>query len=228
MLVFLCCLIMLLVCFPFIQEWYANYLGLVEIFFTLLLTSGIYVISRDPQAFMLAFLIAVLSMIIMWFNIFLSSTTLLVIGVLLQITFFIITIVTILSHISAYQKVNADTIYGAISAYLLIGIIWAMIYTILEITMPGSFKLSHTLIHNNAFLAGHRFYFSQFIYFSFITLTTLGYGDITPLSLASRGFASLEAIMGQLYIAVLIARLVGLHISHTHWEQIKQEKKTDG
>ena len=57
------------------------------------------------------------------------------------------------------------------------------------------------------------------LYYSFITLTTLGYGDVVPVSAAARMFAAIEAVMGQLYLAVLVARLVGLHISHATMER---------
>ncbi len=225
MLLFLASILVLLTFFAFVHEWYSHYLALVEIFFTLILIGGIYLISRDPQLLTISALIALLFSTIMWFNIFIESVPLLITGLVLQILFFCITTHTIVSHVMTYQKVSADTIYGAISAYLLLCIIWAMIYTTLEIALPESFKFSQSFIHNNAFLASHRFYFSQFIYFSFVTITTLGYGDIVPLSIAARSISALEAITGQLYVAVLIARLVGLQISHTHWERVKKESK---
>lgn len=224
MLVFLCCLLSLLLSFPFMHEWYSHYLVVIESFFTLLLISGIYISSRDPQILTISILIAVLSSVIIWFNFFINSNYLLITGLILQVIFFLITTFSIISHVLSFEKVNANAIYGAISSYLLLAIIWAIIYTALELAMPDSFQFPHVFFHNNALLASHRFYFSQFLYFSFVTITTLGYGDIVPLSLEARGFASIEAVIGQLYVAILIARLVGLHISHSHWEKIKQEK----
>lgn len=224
LLFFLGCILALLMSFPFIHEWFSNYLGLVEVFFTLLMIICVYVINRDPKILTVASLIAILTSTIMWFNFILNSLPLLITGLLFQICFFTLTTYTILNYVLSYHRVNEDTIYGAISAYLLMGIIWALIFTTLELAMPDSFKFSQALFHNNAYIAGHRFYFSQFLYFSFVTLTTLGYGDIVPITLGARGFSSLEAIAGQLYVAVLIARLVGLHISHSHWERIQQEE----
>ena len=90
--------------------------------------------------------------------------------------------------------------------YLFIGLLWSDIYAILEHLQPGSFSFAHSQ-------AGTKL--SDFSYYSFVTLTTLGYGDITPLTSKARAFAMLEAIIGQLYLVVLIARLVGLHISHS-------------
>jgi hypothetical protein len=225
MLVFLSSLLLWLISFPIIHEWYSHYLGIIETFFSLLLIAGAYVISRNPQILTIASLIALLGTTIMWFDVIIKSMPLLITGLFLQVLFLGLTAYTIIHYVMSYQKVNADTIYGAISVYLLLGIMWAMAYTTLELAMPESFSFSQNFSNTNIMIAGHQFYFSQFMYYSFVTLTTLGYGDILPITLEARGLASLEAVVGQLYIAVLVARLVGLHISHTHWEQIKQEKK---
>lgn len=221
MLLFLCCMLLLIISFPFIHQWYSNYLVLIEALFILLLVMGIYGISHNTKLMSIALLIAILSAIISWFNYFIDSRLWLLANLVLQIGFFTITTSAIITHVLSYKHVSADAIYGAISAYLLIGIIWAFIYTALELAQPGSFKFPEALTLNSIQLAQQRFYFAHFFYFSLVTLTTLGYGDMVPLTLGARGFASLEAIAGQLYIAVLIARLVGLHISHTHWERSK-------
>jgi hypothetical protein len=71
--------------------------------------------------------------------------------------------------------------------------------------MPGSFIVSNEDVSRTG---------GNFLYYSFVTLTTLGYGDITPASSPARSLSTLEAVTGQLYIAILVARLVGLHIVH--------------
>lgn len=91
---------------------------------------------------------------------------------------------------------------GAICVYFMIGLLWALIFSTLELLQPGSFQMPQ----------GQGTELSHFSYYSYVTLTTLGYGDITPISPPARSLALLEAIMGPLYIAVLIARLVGIHI----------------
>jgi hypothetical protein len=96
-------------------------------------------------------------------------------------------------------------------AYLLLGMVWAMVFSLIEILAPGSF------LHGGqplvAILSETRQPpISGFIYYSFVTLTTLGYGDITPNSSPAAAFSSLEAVTGQFYIAILVARLVALHI----------------
>lgn len=134
---------------------------------------------------------------------------------MLEMGFFSLTTVTIIRFVLSYKRVTADKIYGAICGYLLIGIIWAFIYTTIENAAPASFSFTHGVHADYYHSFSHRFYFGQFIYYSFVTLTTTGYGDISPTSNLARVFSALEAVVGQLYVAVLIARLVGLHITHS-------------
>jgi hypothetical protein len=88
--------------------------------------------------------------------------------------------------------------------YLLIGLTWAALYILIEYVNPGSFIDTSTKIPINA---------PRFLFFSYVTLTTTGYGTLLPVSDPARSLALVEAIFGQLYLAILVARLVGLHIS---------------
>ena len=101
---------------------------------------------------------------------------------------------------------SLETIYGAIVVYILIGLMWAFLYHLTEIIHPQSFSFAAELVTDLK---------KSLFYFSFITLTTLGYGDLTPVSSPAKSLAMLEAIVGQMFIAVLIARLVGMHISQS-------------
>ena len=217
LLLILIALILLLITFPIVHERFAPFLLIIEILVTILMLLGLYIIGANNRTITVAVLIALLAFTIIGFNMYLQSKNLLIIGLVLEITFFSLTVTMIIRHVLTYKKVTADKIYGAICAYLLIGIIWAFIYTLLENTMPGSFIFSYGLELDYEYLFSHRFYFGPFIYYSFVTLTTLGYGDIVPSTVPSQVFSALEAVIGQLYVAVLIARLVGLHITHTHW-----------
>jgi voltage-gated potassium channel Kch len=97
-------------------------------------------------------------------------------------------------------KVDAEHLYAALSAYLLAGIFFALFYWVLEQIGPG------------AFAAAGNFSRVSAIYFSFVTLATLGYGDIIPRSDVARGLAIVEGVGGQLFLAVLVARLVSLYV----------------
>jgi len=114
--------------------------------------------------------------------------------------FFAITL--LIMKIFSEKVISGETIKGSIAVYFLMGFLWAYLYVILVMLSPGaiSFPLGSTE-------------FSRITYFSFTTLTTLGYGDVTPVSWMARNLTILESTFGQLYVAVLIARLVGLHIA---------------
>ena len=110
----------------------------------------------------------------------------------------------VLGEVVSAVDIDFDILLGAASAYLLIGIIWTVSYTIIHQLDPSSFTLIPT---------EGRPFFHQFLYFSLTTLTTLGYGDITPLNPFAQIWSTLEAIVGTLYIALLVARLVGMYQS---------------
>lgn len=223
MLIFLSCLVLLLVAFPFIHESFPDYLIIIELLFTILLIAGIFLVSHNQQILFVSIILATLASTVMWFNFVIYSPTLLLFGLFLEICFYSLTTFVIITHVLEFDRVTSDKIHGAVSAYLLLTVIWAMTYTALELANPHSFNFAHGLQHSSSSVAGYRFYLGEFLYFSFVTITTLGYGDITPMSNAARGLTSLEAVTGQIYIAVLIARLVGLHITHTHWQQMQEE-----
>lgn len=109
---------------------------------------------------------------------------------------------------------DADRIVGAIAIFFVLGLIWALIYCLLEIYQPTAFALP--VLDNRGI---QQDMVSEFIYFSNVTLTTLGYGDIVPVTKPARMIANLEAMTGQMYIAIVIARLVGLQISYRIHEE---------
>jgi hypothetical protein len=122
------------------------------------------------------------------------------------------TVVALLAAASALRfalgarVVYREHLYAGLSAYLLAGLFFGVLYWVLERTWPGSLAVPGEVDQSNFSLA-------VAIYFSFVTLTSLGYGDIAPRSEVVRGLVSLEAIVGQLYVAVMIARLVSLYTS---------------
>lgn len=110
-------------------------------------------------------------------------------------------IAMMLSRLIRTERVTADTLSSAISGYFLLGILWALGYGLIYRLDPEAFRG----------MTGREAH--EFFYFSFVTLTTLGYGDIVPVTDHAETAAVLEAIVGQLYLAITIARLVGLHIA---------------
>jgi len=100
--------------------------------------------------------------------------------------------------------VTVYRVIGGIAGYLLIGLTWAWAYQLIEQQIPGAVHFQPALPVNPARQVGH------WIYFSFVTLTTVGYGDVQPINPVARTLAVAEALVGQLYIAILIASLVGM------------------
>jgi hypothetical protein len=105
--------------------------------------------------------------------------------------------------------VTGHRIRGAIVVYLLLGGLWALLYQVVALTIPHAFRLSEDLAGGDP-NALQR----MMTYYSFITLTTTGYGDITPIHPVARTLAMLEALVGQLYPAITLARLVSLAVMH--------------
>ena len=112
----------------------------------------------------------------------------------------------IMKEIFLASEANLDTIFGGISVYLLIGFIWSFFYGIVEICAPNAFSQSFLIEESSA----------KTIYFSFTTLTTLGYGDIVPVKDFALILANMEAIIGQMYPAIFIATLVGNYLAQNH------------
>ena len=132
----------------------------------------------------------------------------------------------VIQRVFSPGRITADRILAALCAYLLLGMIWSNLYWIIHSFHPDAFAFPADVVKAQVEVAGggpgegavvlerHVGRQSEFTYFSFTTLTTLGYGEITPVHPLARSLAFLEAIVGQIFIAVVIARLVALEILH--------------
>jgi hypothetical protein len=183
---------------------------LLEIFFSFVLFSGIYAVTEKKYQFIIALLIALPPFVLLWLAEFVESPFLMLLRNSFMILFLAYTVVIILSHIFREREVTADLIMGAVCVYFFIGLMWGFVFSLLEGFQPGSFRFGQ----------GQAAGLSNFLYYSFVTQTTLGYGDITPITAPARSLSLLEAVIGQLYLAVLIARLVGVHIAQSFQKQL--------
>ena len=108
-------------------------------------------------------------------------------------------------HVVFRNDISANRVVGAVSLYLMLAVLWAVAYAVVEIMMPGSFSgTTHP---------SEQPWNNDWLYFSFVTMTTLGYGDIAPVTGTARTLAYLQAVFGQFYIAILVAGLVSAYIS---------------
>ena len=130
------------------------------------------------------------------------------------------------------SRVTRDTLYQAQSVYLMIGLIGAMTYALLELAAPGSFRFPEELAtvgakESSVVVQQIEERFDRFLGFSFTTLTTLGYGNIAPASARADALTSLQAVIGQVYLAVVIARLVAIQVGQSERERLKRNVARD-
>jgi len=123
----------------------------------------------------------------------------------LTLVFDVVIVVVIFRHVLAAEQPTSETIFGALCVYLLVGFTFATVYSVLAAFQPNAFYLDP---RTNLHVVPDRF---DFIYYSFGTMTSLGAAGITPVSTQARSFSILEAILGVLYLAVLIAGLIGAY-----------------
>ncbi len=123
-------------------------------------------------------------------------------GLILYAVIIVATIALVLRRIVKARVVNFDLLCDSVGVYLLIGLFWTLVFMAMDTLYPGAFDGISLTMESG---------WSDFLYFSFSTLTTLGYGDITPAGNVARVWSSLEAVTGVFYIAVLVARLVSIY-----------------
>lgn len=116
--------------------------------------------------------------------------------------FYVFVLANLLHYVLRRDVMTADKLYGAVSAYVLIAILWAFLHGVVQYFHPGAYALGGT---SKALDMG------ELIYFSFTALSTTGFGDITPVLIQSRFLTMLEMVTGVMYIAILIARLTGVY-----------------
>ena len=196
-------LLLLVAIHPFLEEG-AIARAVFLAFSTGVLLSAAYAVSHTKRSLAVALLLAMPAIVMGWSHLFVQTHTLHLISVTLFMLFYTYTLLLVLRHVLSVQEVTADEIYGALSVYILIGFVWGLGYGVLERLVPGSF---HSEVHGLGS--------ADLIYYSFITLMTVGYGDMYPVSPIARSLSVIEAMVGIIFIAVFISRLVGMHTRGT-------------
>ena len=196
-------ILLLLILPPFLDDWVSTRI-LLDVFITAILFALIFAIRSNRAQTIIGVILALPLMITTWASYFVSITSIGLTTQIFAVLFFGYAAVIILRGMIKNQEVSRETIFSAIVAYLLIGLMWAFLYMLLETIVPGSFSFPDKDL---------RTIRMHFRYFSFVTITTLGYGDIAPLTDKASALALLEALVGQIYLVVLVAWLVGMHVS---------------
>lgn len=161
--------------------------------------------QHNTQWFKSIVVLAILEIVIFIFAILLQDNHLIFIAISLSLLFLISSTVVAFNSVFFSRMITINQLVGASCIYLLLGIIWAILYSNLYLFSPESFKGLTTNSNN--------LYFPEFMYYSYVTLTTLGFGDISPVSPTARTLSFMQAVVGQLYLTIMVAGLVGKAIN---------------
>jgi len=175
------------------------------IVFSWLLAFGIWSLRGFGKLFRLGMAFAVVGIIFNILAAVLDSSVYFLASFSAVLGFILVAVWCTTNQIVRDREISANRVIGTVSLYLLLGLMWAVAYAILEMLTPGAFSgLDEPLSQG---------WSSEWLYFSFVTMTTLGYGDITPMTAIARTLAYMQAIFGQFYIAIVVAGLVGAYIT---------------
>ena len=209
---FLAALILMLVAAPFVDEL-GHGPAIDTVLITLVLIAGVLAVGRSHRTLVLAVVLVLPAVVTRWVGHFWPGLIPQHFHPIAALVFIGFVEFQLLHFIFRARRVNSEVLCAGISGYLLLGILWMLAYRVVSLvnpvdpTHPGAFAFTvgpataHSLSQFEAY------------YFSFITLSTVGYGDIAPLTNGARTLAMTEAMTGTIYMAVLISRLVSLYSS---------------
>src|SRR5213079_484152 len=189
---------------PFVEEIKGGEL-IVSGLFSLVLLAGVVAVADRKRLLVISLVLAIPAITGRWINHFrphLVPPAVFLVAGLVLVAF---VVVNLLRFVLRAPSVNTEVLCASISAYLMLGLMWTMAYWLVDQLTPGGAFSFNTNAGPRSINGFNGFYFS------FVTLSTVGYGDITPVSRMARWLAAMEAITGLLYVAVLIARLVSLY-----------------
>ena len=196
-------LIGLILIMPYTHADIVSRVGL-SILGSLVLIAGAYAIGRSRQMVVASFGLAILAIVLQWSALLSRVPVLFGLAGIAYIAFLGLTIGEVLRYLLRRGPVTADKLHGALAGYIMIAFLWAFLYAIVEVFAPGSFNFPHTDSTDP-----HAFF--RLLYFSFTTITTVGFGDITPVSDQARSLVMIEEFVGVFFVGILIARLAGLY-----------------
>ena len=172
----------------------------VNLLTSIILGASVFTVAGDKKIYYTAFITGSLFILLRWLSGFQNTNTnvYLSLSILFLLIFFALLFKAILVYILECKRINSNVILGVISAHLMIGILFTFIFVfIFSLDPTGTINFSNEPD------------FAEFLYFSMITLTTIGYGDITPISDIARLTSYSLAVIGQLYIGIVMALIIG-------------------
>lgn len=181
--------------------------------FCFIVLAGIFAIARHTRLAKLVAGLGVLLIPLQPLTLYLDHLWLTSVYILLFVAFLVLLSWIILAHVLGRSRINLHCILGAVAVYLHLGLIFALLGTLLVLHVGDK-----AYAFADALETEHIRLLSRMIYFSFTTLTSVGYGDITPVFPLARSLANLEGLCGQLFPAILLARLVSMELESRHAE----------
>ena len=190
---------------------FGSYRFLTTVLWSAILITGVIVASRNRIFRTLVFSWAFLAFVFTWVRYWFPHDTLNFAANSLALFFLVLLTALILGQAFREGPTTFHRITGAVAAYLMVGMIWSLAYYLITLRVPGAFNVQSSLASaEGESLQSHLFYFS------FVTLTTIGYGDVVAVHPLARMLVILEGVVGQLFPAILIARLVSLQVQSKH------------
>jgi hypothetical protein len=168
----------------------------------LIVIAAVAAVGRTVTSFVIAVLLAAPALAFQWVGLSTEHPEALAWSMAFGAALYAATLVYLLQYVFRRDVMTADKLYGAAAAYLMLGVLWAYLYSLIERFYPHSFALGG---------APADVSMPEFIYFSFTVLTSTGFGDMTPLTRQARSVCIVEQIVGALFVAILIARLAGVY-----------------
>ncbi len=196
-------LLALILLYPYFQGGIVARISLAILFLLVLLGSA-FSIRGSRVALILKAAFGVLGVALEWTAIWKQNSAMLSLAGLPYAAFLVITIGEVLDYILKRGPITSDKLHGALAGYIMLAFVWAFLYAWIERLSPGSFG-------PNRIDLGQPGAFFQLLYFSLTTLTTTGFGDITPMTNPARSFVMIEEFAGLFFVGVVIARLAGLY-----------------
>src|SRR5882724_12539862 len=190
--------------FPFVEEVKGGDI-IVSLLFSLVLISAVLAVASRRRTLVVALVLLIPAIVGRWINHFRPNLVPPAVFLIAGLVLVAFVVVNLLRFILRAPSVNLEVLCASISAYLMLGLIWTIAYWLVAQLTPEAFAFNTTTGPKESMEGFNAFYFS------FITLSTVGYGDITPVSKVARMLAATEAMTGLLYVAVLISRLVALY-----------------
>src|SRR5688572_21051439 len=168
----------------------------------LVMLAAVAAVGRSILSFVIVLALAAPALALRWLALKEADPAFFDLALRFDAAVYVVTIVLLLRYVFDREVLTTDRLWGAASAYLMIGILWSFLYSIVDRSVPQSFSVRGS---------SESLQVIDLLYFSFSTLTTTGFGDIVPVSRPARTAVMLEGISGQLFLAILIARLVGVY-----------------